>query len=250
MYDNKEIKRVQDRLLKMALVIRDIMEAAEVRYFITAGTILGAVRHNGFIPWDDDFDFYVYAEDYESCMSALAKNLPSWMFLEDEQTEPLYFHAWAHVKDLFTVTECHISPQDGIYAHKGLSIDLYKATFVQENDFESFRINEHEKYEKRRFELGLIDEMTFRNKLSEIERSRKNLTESNSEELVLGYIASYKGIIRKDEIEPLNRYYFEGEEFFGPRDYNSYLTHFYGNYMALPTEEKRIPHYSSVIFLE
>ena len=62
MYTQEDVKKVQKRLLEMAVVIRDILEAHQIPYFITYGTLLGAVRHKGFIPWDDDFDLYLFDE--------------------------------------------------------------------------------------------------------------------------------------------------------------------------------------------
>lgn len=84
------------------------------------------VRHKGFIPWDDDFDFYLFDESYDDALKVLKQNLPNNMFLEYFDTEPLYFHAWAHVKDLYTECDCQQFPQDGAYAHHGVSIDLYR----------------------------------------------------------------------------------------------------------------------------
>ena len=54
-----DIKRVQKRLLEMGTVIARILEKHDIPYMITFGTLLGAVRHHGFIPWDDDFDIFL-----------------------------------------------------------------------------------------------------------------------------------------------------------------------------------------------
>ena len=55
-----EVKRVQETLLKMAKTIAGILEANDIPYMIAFGTLLGAVRHIVFIPWDDDFEFYLF----------------------------------------------------------------------------------------------------------------------------------------------------------------------------------------------
>ena len=68
----------------MAVVIRDILESHNIPYFITYGTLLGAVRHQGFIPWDDDFDFYLFDDSYDKAIHALRAEMPVNMFLEDE----------------------------------------------------------------------------------------------------------------------------------------------------------------------
>ena len=120
MYTQEDVKKVQARLLEMAKAIRDVLEAHNIPYFITYGTLLGAVRHQGFIPWDDDFDFYLFDDTYDMAIEVLRAELPEGLFVEDAKSEPKYFHGWAHVKDMNSYTECELFPQDGCYAHKGL----------------------------------------------------------------------------------------------------------------------------------
>ena len=95
-----ELSKVQKRLLEMGKVIAGILEHNDIPYMITFGTLLGAVRHKGFIPWDDDFDLFLFDDTYEKAMVVLEKELPSDMFLENSKSEPLYFHSYAHVKHL------------------------------------------------------------------------------------------------------------------------------------------------------
>ena len=96
---NMEIALVQNRLLQMGKTVCNLLEENGVPYMIAFGTLLGAVRHEGFIPWDDDFDLFLFDDSYGKAIEVLRDNLPDDMFLEDENSEPLYFHAWAHVKD-------------------------------------------------------------------------------------------------------------------------------------------------------
>ena len=124
----KGYEEAQDSVIEggnVAKVAKEILEKHDIPYFITYGTLLGAVRHKGFIPWDDDFDFYLLDEYYNEAMDVLRNELPHDMFLENEDTEPLFFHGWAHVKDLNSVASCDLYPQDGHYAHHGISVDLY-----------------------------------------------------------------------------------------------------------------------------
>ena len=111
----EEVKRIQSRLLEMAVAVRDILEKHHIPYFLTYGSLLGAVRHQGFIPWDDDFDLYLFDDSYDEAMKVLGAELPGDMFLEYWETEPLFFHAWAHVKDMHSRTECESFPQENFF---------------------------------------------------------------------------------------------------------------------------------------
>lgn len=144
------IMDIPKRLLDMAKSVKAIFEAHDIQYMIAYGTLLGAVRHQGFIPWDDDFDFYVFDDCYDRAIALLRENLSSDLFVEDEVSEPLFFHAWARVKDLRTVTSYAYYPQDAVYAHKGLSLDLYRAKFTRYKDINKFKADEYQKYIDRR----------------------------------------------------------------------------------------------------
>ena len=128
------IEMIHDRLYHMAKAVIAVLEKHDIPYSLAYGTLLGAVRHQGFIPWDDDFDLWLFEDSYDEAMEYLRNELPDDMFLEDEKSEPIYFHGWAHVKDLNSVATHALYPQDDAYAHKGLHIDLYRCTRMKESE--------------------------------------------------------------------------------------------------------------------
>ncbi len=253
MYSQEKTRRVQLRLLEMAKSIRDILERHDIPYFITYGTLLGAVRHQGFIPWDDDFDFYLLAESYGQAMMVLNDELPDHLFLENEKTEPLYFHGWAHVKDLRSVADCSLFPQDNSYSHRGISVDLYKATKVKECEEKVFLLNEHINYLKRREQVGLIEPNVCKERLerlcADLEMAESIRREAECGKDVYVFPSIYDDRLYPEELFPLRRYRFEDTEFYGPNDADAFLKRCYGDYMKLPPVEKRVPHYSDVEFL-
>lgn len=256
MYAQEEIRKVQLRLLEMGKTICSILERSNIPHFITYGTLLGAVRHQGFIPWDDDFDIYLFADSYEEAVSRLRKELPKNYFVEDKKTEPLYFHAWTHVKDLDSIAHCNLFPQDNAYSHHGISVDLYKTTKMPENKERLFRLTEHLEYLNRKRDVHLIDEDSYIQKTTmlkkeiaqEKERIASHTGDSHPRELYT-FPSIYNDRFYPKELFPLKKYVFEDTEFYGPNDADIFLKRCYGDYMNLPPVEKRHPHYSEVKFL-
>jgi lipopolysaccharide cholinephosphotransferase len=250
----EDVRKVQKRLLEMGKAIRDILERNNIPYFVTYGTLLGAVRHKGFIPWDDDFDLYLFDETYEQAMELLSKELPNDMFLENRDSEPKYFHGWAHVKDLNSRTECDLFPQDGMYEHKGISVDLYKTKRIFEKEEQVYRLTEHIAYLQRRYNANLIDEEQYRNRFLEVQTKLIKEKEQLSKLKDLGremyaFSIIYDDRLFLDEIFPLKKYIFEDTYFYGPNQADALLKRCYGDYMQLPPIDKRHPHYSRVQFL-
>ena len=146
------VRKVQARLLEMAVKIAGILERNDVPYQIACGTLLGAVRHGGFIPWDDDFDLALFDDTYDRAIEILRSELPQDMFVEDEKSEPRYFHGWAHVKDLNSAAHCDLFPQDNLYSHHGLSVDLYRWKRMHSSCLLDWRMDELRKYLNRKLE--------------------------------------------------------------------------------------------------
>ncbi len=248
--NNFDIKKVQNKLLDMGKEIARILEKNDIPYMIVFGTLLGAVRHGGFIPWDDDFDMLLFDDTYNKAIEILRKELPNDMFVEDNNSEPLYFHGWAHVKDLNSKTVCSAYPQDSIYRHKGLSIDLYKAKKIKECELDDYVAEEYIRYLLRKQKIGLISAENAQEKINKINEKRYSYGTKQDDKIVLGLNLAERRMEFHD-VFPLKKYSFENTEFFGPNNPSNLLFHFYGaDYMTLPPIENRLSHYDSVIFIK
>ncbi len=254
---NIDIKKTQKRLLHMAKEVSAILDRNGIPHSIVYGTLLGAVRHKGFVPWDDDFDFCVFEELYDDAMKCLGEELPDDLFLENEKTEPLYFHAWAHVKDLKSDTRSVLYAQDNVYAHHGLSIDLYRLKKVRLSEVLSECEKQIYAYVDRRRSKGLISEEEVDRQLQRIkwregwiEARFPNETEESMQREVYANVYTSPYSTEIIDFFPLKEYEFEDTKFWGPNNADKILRHWYGDYMILPPEKKRNSHFEYVKFLD
>jgi len=224
-----DIKRIQNKLLEMGIIIKNILEQNNIPYMITFGTLLGAVRHEGFIPWDDDFDFFLFDDTYDEAIELLRKELPKNLFLEDDKSEPLYFHGWAHVKDLNSEVICDEFPQDSFYKHHGLSVDLYKCTKILESDLKKFRTEEHIAYLDRKLKHGFISKENYDEIVSELKLKLNETPVLFSNKEIFGMNLPEEKMYIED-VFPLKKYKFEDCVFFGPNNADKILTQFLGKY--------------------
>ncbi len=254
-----DVKCSQNRLLDMATIIEEILDKHDIPHTIIYGTLLGAVRNGGFIPWDDDFDFCIFDDVYDDAIRILRAEMPKDLFLEDKESEPLFFHAWAHVKDLKTEALNTAFLQDNAYAHKGLSVDLYRMKKVRLSDLYSETQKQVDIYIRRRRELGLMSDEEYKQRMTTNMEVKKRWFDAihscaleqnpDGERFIYSNIYTSFFVHEIDDFFPLKKYEFENIEFWGPNKAEKMLTHWYGNYMELPPEDQRRSHYDKVIFL-
>ena len=130
---NDVLKRLQEIEFEMAVTVKDIFERHGIRFVIEYGSLLGAVRHGGFIPWDDDFDYVVFEEDYEKASEVLREELPDKYILHDHQSDPKYLYSFSKVRHLHSIAK-----EDGFtddLKYKGISVDLFKGRIEANNRF-------------------------------------------------------------------------------------------------------------------
>ena len=133
-YTKNDIKRVQNRLLEMSDTVLGILDNNNIKYIIAYGTLLGSIRHKGFIPWDDDLDIYIFDDDYDKALELLRKKLPKDMIVHDKLNDPIYWPFWSRVRDLKSETIAELWPNDNKYKYTGINFDLYKLEKVKEKD--------------------------------------------------------------------------------------------------------------------
>ncbi|WP_448779044.1 LicD family protein [Bacteroides congonensis] len=250
-----DIRPLQLRILKNLSAIDKVCKEHNLRYYIMAGTMLGAVRHKGFIPWDDDLDIGMPRADYDLLMSNAKEWLPKpyeAVCAENDKEYPLPF---AKIQDADTtlIERMHLKYLGGVY------IDVFPLDGVPEK---RMRQRMHfAKYEFYKRVLYLIHRDPYKHgkgpsswipllcrklyTLTEVQRKiRKVMTKYDFDScpLVCDYDDGMKGIMPKEILGTPTPVLFEGEEVWGVQEYDAYLTRKYGDYMTIPKQSGQRQH--------
>lgn len=119
--DGSMLRKQQLRMLDILIYIDKVCKENNIRYWLSSGTLLGAVRHGGFIPWDDDLDIEMLREDYEKFISVFPNN--DDFALQTHKTDNNYFRTFAKVRDLHSkISEFEL---DRYYKYRGLYVDVF-----------------------------------------------------------------------------------------------------------------------------
>ena len=100
--NESQMKRIKDIELDMLKVFVSICDQLGLKYYLIGGTLLGAVRHKGFIPWDDDIDVGMPREDYEVFVEKAGKLLPDYIFLQNYRTDENMIFPFTKLRNINT----------------------------------------------------------------------------------------------------------------------------------------------------
>lgn len=251
----KQLQELKETELDIFKFFIGTCEKLSLKYYLLGGTLLGAVRHKGFIPWDDDIDVGMPRKDYGIFVSEAQKYAPENYFIQTFETDPEYPANFAKIRKSDTtfiessLGKCKIN--HGVY------IDVFPLDYYPDENIRSFEI--------KKLLLGLRITDAFASKgmkaktkivrmisriiypsIKKAVEKREKLFKS----VISGRkIANHCGAWGKKEIVPAEWYgegaklMFEGMEVSAPKEYDKWLTQVYGDYMQLPPPEKQKGHH-------
>lgn len=247
----EEIKELE---LEMLLYIDKVCRENNIKYFLDSGTLLGAIRHKGFIPWDDDVDIILFRDDYEKLIDIL-KNKENQYLVIDDDTDS-YIHPFAKLINTDTRAEFNgfiiseilgvfidIFPIDPIpnepYKRKIFFSKIwYSRKFIQSISFNDIELNNKQKFiSKISKKIG----HKYFNRIIKNERYKHSLEKTTHVTTILASFKKEK-ILEKDWFKEQIYVTFEDYQFPVPNGYDEYLKKLYGNYMTLPPKEQQVGH--------
>ena len=262
----QKLWKVQTDILDQIVKICD---AHGLRYYLTYGSLLGAVRHSGFIPWDDDLDIMMPRKDYEIFLKVAPKELSSDYFLQCDQSQEDYWLNFAKVRKNNTLFEEFSEDIMGENAHTGIFVDIFPLDSVKNPD--SFVLHIKAIFAKalnetRYYKKGIFTKSSLNYKV--LDQILKIFSQKT-----LGKWYNRIVIAKKDENYPYyvdlftdrnyklciapKKYYGNGvklkfmeKEYMVPDEYDRLLTKEYGDYMKIPAPEDRVTHNTSRILFD
>ena len=256
-----DIREIQQMELGIMEYIHETCQKIGVKYFLAYGSLIGAVRHKGFIPWDDDMDICMLREDYEKLQDYLIANPDERYEVMSYKNNLNYVYPFMKVQDNHT----YLLEEDvRIDSNMGIYVDIFPVDGY-ENDA-NFKNKMTKLIKKRQLSCytfkGITNTKSVLNSLiryisviifyftntnkyvAQIEELAKSRKVSDYEEVdYLIYKDMNKPVWRREWLEQVTTGTFEGKEFMIPKNYHEILTSDYGDYMQLPPVELRFSHH-------
>ena len=251
-YMGRHLRRCQQKELDILREIDAICRRHDIPYWLDGGTLLGAVRHGGFIPWDDDIDIAMPLADIDRFCRVAASELPGELFLQTRTTDPDVVAPVVKVRDRSSLL---VEPGDNFargYA-KGLYVDIFPMrpypavgrSFVRRVARGYCRANAV-LHTAHYYSLRSFAEFFYfgaKRALCRMAWEAACAARPMNEYISNTLDNNGYGIMhRTDSVFPLSTIAFEGATFSAPANPDAYLRDLYGDYQALPPEEKRHGH--------
>ncbi|MBQ7386312.1 MAG: LicD family protein [Ruminococcus sp.] len=260
---NKKLRQLQKTELEILTELDRVCRKHKLRYYIVGGTLIGAARTGGFIPWDDDIDVSMPREDFDKLLT-LKDEFSDEFFLQTHKTEKDCYFFYAKLRKNGTYFGEDKFEHTGI--HKGIFMDIFPLDYISDKGiiqklcFKSFSLINAFICSKKKTSEFLYKNMslpfivTFRiiqcilplPLLYGLRSLIAKLTKALSNKRLVASLAGFHGYPK--EIAPFELWAegtdidFEGKTVRAPKEYKKLLNHMFGDYMQLPPVEERVNH--------
>ncbi|HHH19240.1 MAG TPA: LicD family protein [Campylobacterales bacterium] len=252
--DPKTLRKAQLIMLEMLVEFDTICTKHNLQYWLDSGTLLGAVRHQGFIPWDDDIDLSMPVEDYEKFIEIAQEELSENIFFQTVATDGAFKFDYIKLRsNRASIVEFHEKGREVGY-HQGVFVDIFPMLTLESTPF-------HQQFYRDVFALirSLSSVSLHTREGKDHPQSRAKLIEAldimhqgwedaNNKVIYSGKMPDVAAWFDQNKIFPLKKMAFEGLEFPVPNDPEHYLDSIYSfNFMELPPEDKRQIHAHDIV---
>lgn len=252
------LRNLQLSILDLALEVRRICDCFEIPYFLIGGSLLGAIRHQGFIPWDDDMDIGMLRKDYERFLKVAPSELDPAYFIQTHETDAHYAFPYAKIRINGTRQVENYSEQS--LQHSGIFLDIFpydklpNRKIAQEVVYTTLKClkwaglgktDYHFQNVKKNFFSRLMKFLTYPLSLQQILEIEYQVS-IYSNKLESGLAVNWGGAYRFDReavpyenLRHLQSVTYEGYKFTVPSHPERFLSHVYGDFRKLPPESQR-----------
>ena len=252
--DGSLLRRQQMVMLEMVKELDRICKKHGIPYFLFGGTLLGAIRHNGFIPWDDDLDVGMMRKDYLKLLKLLPSELPDNIALQTNDVDKNYFYFFAKLRHRGSFLD--EENYDRVFKERGIYIDIFpfdKMRFwthrlaepLQGHTFKIFRTGKNDVLSMRK-----IRAITWVNRHISFPFLRFISKITYGKTLTYDYGIPFHLVYDINDIFPLKTHVFEGLNLPVPVNSDSILSNLYGDYMQLPNLDHLVPHVQKLEFYD
>ncbi|MBQ3113461.1 MAG: LicD family protein [Phascolarctobacterium sp.] len=251
MVDAETLRKAQLRMVDILVEIDKICVKHDINYWLNYGTLIGAVRHNGFIPWDDDCDICMMREDYERFAEIAPKELPDNLIFQSMETDPNYPKQMTKIRMKNTKLIEHNESDKEKY-HQGIFVDVFIWDYHTSVLKSISAIDVLKKRKRKQYKKGSLQRLMFDIAIlvpygfySLVKKFMRLIAPIHRKNKKLPYIGMEMRLADETFVEhnivfPLRRdVEFEGHNFYVPNNYDYVLRKHYDDYMILPKEEDR-----------